>query len=243
MRSQLFGFHIQTHFLYELLLACPLPQAHSQIVQHTQKFSALIGHQLDNQLGTVLTGSPTTLGVDVPLNEWGEEIIAIFRQVIRDYALTDEFSRMQALQQALSWLWPKFRETAVAAQFLLAATIDGQTHLMLLVGWNDGADESDKVFAGRFVQDYFDYLKQLGVPIACCAAGSAEASSSARPPYSVRDDTLEKIQKLRRARDDYRREHKDVPTRTEACQRAGIAPVTVKKRAPELYERWYDLTY
>jgi hypothetical protein len=243
VRSQLFGFHIQTHFIYEVLLSCPLAQAHNQIVQHTRKFSAAIEQPIENQLRTVLTGSPTSLGVDIPLNDWSEETINIFRQVIRDYALADEWSRMQALQKALSWLWPKFRETAVAAQFLLAATIDEQTHLMLMVGWNEGAAEADKAFADRFIQEYFDYLKQLAVPIAWCAASSAEAASPAKPPYGTRDDTLEKIQALRQARDKHRREHKAVPTRTEACQRAGIAPVTVKKRAPELYERWYDLNY
>lgn len=242
MRSQLFGFHIQTHYLSEAILSCSLQQAQDITVQHLHKLEAL-STRLNGQQTGIVTGEAYTLGIEVMLNEWDDELEELVREVIRDQVFMDALTRMRALRLSLSWLWTNFRETAAMAQFMLATTIDEETHLSLTVGWNSGASSEDVALADQFTQLYFVHLEHLGVPFRWLTFRPNEMPTTQKRKYGPRADTLEKMQKLAMLRADYLRNGEVTVTRTHACELVGITPSVVKKYRPELHERWYDPDY
>lgn len=240
MRSQLFGFPIQTHLIYEAILECSLQQAHEITCQHIRKFEGLLQQLTHNHSATL--GEPHALGIEVPLNSWDDATTTVVGQILEHHAYSDEMQRMQLLRQALAWMWPKFQTTAVAAQFLLAATLDSHTHISLQVGWNEGAAEEDVAFAREFVQLYFRYLKQLEVPWRSLILPT-EPNQVPPKQYGPRLDTLQKLEVLRTVRERYKRGSTVTINRMAACDEANITLATVKKYEPILYDRWYDVTY
>lgn len=240
MRSQLFGFHIQTKFLYETILGCPLKQAHEITVQQIRKFDGL-SQPLIRHHTTVVCDS-YTLGLEVPLNPWNEETESIVYKLLEQHAYSDEMQQMHLLRDALSWMWPQFRMSVVAAQFLLAATIEDETHLSLLIGWNKGAAETDISFSRQFVQLYYAHLQQLQIPVTSLIKPTQTEQVPLRR-YGPRLDTLEKLQKVRQIRANAKRGTDITINRMTACDKANITLATMKKYEPVLYDRWYDVTY
>ncbi len=240
MRSQLFGFHIQTHFIYEAVLACPLVQAHELTIQHIRKFDTL-ERRLDKRQVTIL-GQAYTVGIEVPLNPWCDETESVVSQILKQHAFTDEMERMETLRSALAWLWPQFRTTAVSAQFLLSATIDGETHLSLLAGWNEGAAVADTDFSSDFVQLYFRHLEQLKLPFQWTAVPATSSRPEPRK-YGARLDTLKKLQDLKKYREESKKSGEVTINRMEGCDKADITLATFKRYDPFLYDRWYDASY
>jgi hypothetical protein len=242
LRSELFGFHVQTYHLYEAILACPLRQAYELVLQYVRKLDGLAA-RLEGQQVTLYARHTYTIGLEFMLNAWDDGVEDLVWEIVRHHAHADELTRMRALQQGLSWLWPKFRETATVAQLLLGTTIDGDTHLSLATGWNGGASPEDIHTADRFIQLYFLYLEQLNVPLAWLTPQPGHVAAPAARAYGPRADTLEKIQKLRALRSEYLRGGEVAITRTHACELIGITPAIVKRYRPELYARWYDPGY
>lgn len=70
-------------------------------------------------------------------------------------------------------------------------------------------------------------------------------SKLSKQPYGWRSDTKDKIDKLRRRREQSRNKSEKEITilRVKACELEGIEPRTVKKYAPELWRRWNDWEY
>jgi hypothetical protein len=242
MRSQLFGFHIQTQYLFEAILSCPLDQAFELVMQHVRKLDGLSA-RLEGQHVSVCMGQTYTVGLEIMLNEWDDGVEDSVREIIRHHLYADELTRMRALKLGLTWLWPRMRETATVAQVMLTATIDGDTHVSILVGWNTGATTDDIEFANRFTELFFLYLEQLQIPYQCLTIHSSSVAPVEKRQYGPRADTLEKIQKLRVLRSEYLRGGEVAITRTHTCQLIGITPAIVKRYRPELYERWYDPGY
>ncbi|MBK7895199.1 MAG: hypothetical protein IPJ90_10040 [Anaerolineaceae bacterium] len=79
-----------------------------------------------------------------------------------DHALAPEFLRMKRLEDALSWLWPKLRETTVLGHFVFATTIDNLVLLTISFGWNDGALPEDVASVESFMPLYSHKVEQLG---------------------------------------------------------------------------------
>jgi hypothetical protein len=242
LRSELFGFHVQTYHLYEAILTCPLRQAYELVLQHVRRLDGLAA-RLEGQQVTLYSRQRYTIGLEFMLNAWDDGVEDLVWEIVRHHTHADELTRMRALQQGLSWLWPKFRETATVAQLLLATTIDGDTHLSLAVGWNAGASPEDIHMADRFIQLYFLYLGQLNIPFEWLTPQPSDVAEPPRRAYGPRADTLEKIQRLRALRSEHLRSGEVALTRTHACELIGITPAIVKKYQSELYDRWYDPSY
>ncbi len=247
MRSQLFGFVVKTHLTYELLLNCPLNQAATTMIEFLRELDAVIGTSPDTSSRLIhYLSDPLTLGFEAFLNEWDEEIMQTVRAVLADHALAPEFLRMKRLEDALSWLWPKLRETTVLGNFVFATTIDNQLLLTVSFGWNDGALPEDLAIAESFMPLYTRKVEQLGYTCKLLSPLSQSLQSQvavSEKKYGPRADTLLKLQELV----DYRREYIN-PKRVgislkQACMDKNLAMATVKKYAPILCERWYEQRY
>jgi hypothetical protein len=244
MRSQLFGFVVPTHMTYELLLNCPLNQAAMSMIEFLREMDAVIGTNPEpsSQLIHYLS-DPLTLGFEAFLNEWDEEIVKTVRAVLADHALAPEFLRMKRLEDALSWLWPKLRETTVLAHFVFATTIDNLVLLTVSLGWNEGAKVEDLANVESFMPLYVRKIEQLGYSCKLLSPLAQVEQPKPEKKYGPRIDTLLSLKNLV----EHRRKHL---TRTEvgitlkqACQDNNLAMATVKKYAPVLCERWYDHRY
>jgi hypothetical protein len=115
MRSQLFGFTIPIRYVYEADLKCSLNQAYEVTCQLTQQLGG-IGSQGTNMESVPVLGGFYTRKVEAWFSEWDLETEQIANRVIREFGSHDELLRMERLQEALSWRWLKFRETAVIGQ-------------------------------------------------------------------------------------------------------------------------------
>jgi hypothetical protein len=244
MRSQLFGFVVQTHLTYELLLNCPLNQAATTMIEFLREMNAVIGPrpETSSQLIHYLS-DPLTLGFEAFLNEWDEEIVQTVRAVMADHALAPEFLRMKRLEDALSWLWPKLRETTVLGHFVFATTIDNLVLLTISFGWNDGALPEDVASVESFMPLYSHKVEQLGYTCQLLSPLVQLEKPAPEKKYGPRIDTLLSLKNLV----EYRRQHltrkKVEITLKQACQDNNLAMATVKKYAPVLCARWYDHRY
>lgn len=241
MRSQIFGFPVRTHYMAKAILPCPLKQAYESVRQHTRTLEAHAPWLDRQQTGVGYRGDAYTVGFEVALNEWSEEVQDVVMGVLRALGGVDELLRMHTFKQALAWQWPNMRETITIAQFMLSATIDGDTHMSLQIGWNDGAGPEDIKFAFTFVSTCFHHLEQLKIHTLWMTPSPKGEETVSKRHYGPRPETLEKIQQLMALRDEYVRDGKVVITWTSACELVGITPSVVKKHRPELYERWYEL--
>lgn len=239
MRSQLFGFYIPTHSVYEFLSPGPMPHVCDLLLQHMRAYDGAASY-LGKQYMKLIS-PPHTQGFDIFMNEWDEETVRTVQKILRDYAWVDELTRMQTLESALSWRWPKFRETAVAVQFLVTATIDNKTNIFLLTGWNGQADAVDITRAEQFTKSFFHTLNQAGLLPVEIVMGSRETKPVRS--YGMRADTVEKIANLRKTRRDSIKKGRVNLKWTRGCQTEGITPSIVKKYDSELHARWYDPTY
>ncbi len=245
MRSQLFGFIVKTHLTYELTLDCPLNRAATTMIEFLRELDAVIDSKPDTSSRLIhYLSDPLTIGFEAFLNEWDEEIVQTVRAVLADHALAPEFLRMKRLEDALSWLWPKLRETTVLGNFVFATTIDNLLLLTVSFGWNDGALPEDLATVESFMPLYTRKVVQLGYT--CKLLSPLIQSQKATPTkrkYGPRGDTLLKLHELV----SYRRQN-ITPNRVEitlkqACEDKDLAMATVKKYAPILCERWYDQRY
>ena len=244
MRSQLFGFVVKTYMSYELLLNCPLNQAATTMIEFLREMDAVIGTNPEPSSRLIhYLSDPLTLGFEAFLNEWDEEIVQIVRAVLADHALAPEFLRMKRLEDALSWLWPKLRETTVLGNFVFATTIDNLVLLTISFGWNEGALPEDLTNVESFMPLYVRKIEQLGYTGQLLSPLIQSEEITPKRKYGPRGDTLLKLQDLV----SYRREN-ITPQRVEvslkqACADMDLAMATVKKYAPILCERWYDQRY
>lgn len=244
MRSQLFGFIVKTHLTYELILNCPLNQAATTMIEFLREREAVIDTKLDIASRLIhYLNDPLTLGFDAFLSEWDEEIVQTVRAVLVDHALAPEFLRMKRLEDALSWLWPKLRETTVLGNFVFATTIDNQLLLTVSFGWNEGALPEDLATVESFMPLYVRKMEQLGYT--CKLLSPLAQTEEARPKrkYGPRGDTLLKLHELVSYRRENIKPHRVEITLKQACEDKDLAMATVKKYAPILCERWYDQRY
>ena len=242
MRSQLFGFCVDTYLIYEADLNCPLNQAHEVTVQFTKEVGLLTGSAGVLPQVTVFS-RPYTLGVETWLTPMNSEEEQIASDILRDHVWKDEMARMKLLKNALDWRWLKFRETAIVAQLFMAATLEGFVHLSVHLGWNKGAASDSMVLAQHFVQGYFARIKQLNLMHRWRIAYPPAPEAMKPKSYGIRPDTYERLQKLRDIREKERRKGNIVTTRLAACDAVGIALSTVKKYDKMLHDRWYDASY
>ncbi len=241
MRSHYFGFIVHTHFLYEAELSCSLQHAYDVSVQMIRQLEGITSRLAET---TVFSGQQYAVGLENWLNDFSPDVEQVAARVLHQYRTADEMLRMRKLQEALDWRWLKFQETAVVVQLSLAQTIQQTVHLMMTVGWNEGAAEDDVSFSSEFVQLYFAYFHRLGIPCEWRLAFPQQTEVTRQPhPYGIRLDTMEKLEALRKMRADACKRGEVKLTRTDGCDLAGITLKTVKKYDKLLYERWYDASY
>lgn len=244
MRSQLFGFVVKTHMSYELLLNCPLNRAATTMIEFLREMDAVIDTNPEPSSRLIhYLSDPLTLGFEAFLNEWDEEIVKTVRTVLVDHALAPEFLRMKRLEDALSWLWPKLRETTVLGHFVFATTIDNLVLLTVSFGWNNGASHENLAVIESFMPLYTRKVEQLGYNCQLLLPLIQSQKAAPKRKYGPRGETLLKLHDLV----SYRREN-ITPQRVEislkqACEDKDLAMATVKKYAPILCERWYDQRY
>ena len=242
MRSQLFGFIVPVRHVHEGILKCPLNQAYEVTWRLVQQLGG-IGSQ-DSKLNHVTGGAEIyTRKVETWFNQWDIETERIVRGVLREFWMVDELLRMELLQENLSWHWLKFREAAVITQIDLSLTIENEVHLMMLVGWNEGADVEDINLSEQFVQLYFARFQQLGIPYQPLLSNPPASTKPQSRPYGPRLDTAVKLKNLYEYRERERKTGRIISTRLAACESVGIALGTVKKYDKMLYDRWYDVDY
>ncbi len=128
-------------------------------------------------------------------------------------------------------------------QFVFATTIEEKTLLTVNLGWNPGALLLDVAVTDKVIPIYIQKLEKLGIQhdiISFPLYPEETAPKSRKGPTAK---TLKKLQELVA----YRAEH-IMPNfvgidKMQACADKNIALKTVKKYAPTLYERWYDVNY
>jgi hypothetical protein len=245
MRSQLFGFVVRSHVIFELLLDCSLEQAVAVMKQLIIECGAIVPTE-------PLTGSklihflndPLTIGIEVILNEWEEEIALLVREVLAKHALNHEFLRMKELERALAWLWPNLRETMVLGQFIYSITIDNKVLLTVTFGWNSAASPRDIKLTDTYIPLYIRKLEKLGYQYSVRTYLFGEIEAPARPPENrPRLETLRKLQELVAHRAKHIEPNFVSIDKMQACADVNLALQTVKKYAPILYDRWYDPSY
>ncbi|MCA9936744.1 MAG: hypothetical protein KC415_22570, partial [Anaerolineales bacterium] len=83
MRSQLFGFVVQSKLFYELLLDCPQDQAISTMNKHLAEHDALLNPSHMMRPGQIhYLNEPHTIAFETYMNEWDEEIVELVQGVL-----------------------------------------------------------------------------------------------------------------------------------------------------------------
>ncbi len=244
MRSQLFGFVVQTHLTYELLLNSTLNQAANTMLEFLREMDAVVGAKPEFPSRQIhYLSDPLTIGFEAFLNEWDEEISQTVRAVLADHAMAPEFLRMKRLEDALSWLWPKLRETSVLGNFVFAMTIDNMVLLTVSLGWNEGAKAEDLANVESFMPLYVRRIEQLGYSCKLLSPPVQMEQPKPEKKYGPRIDTLVSLKNLVEHRRKHLTRKKVEISLKQACQDNNLAMATVKKYAPVLCERWYDHRY
>lgn len=245
MRSQLFGFVVQSKLFYELLLDCPLKQAVAMMNQHLAEHDAILNPRQTTQSKLIhYLDDPLTIGLEAYMNEWDEEIVQSVQGVLARHSLSHERLRMEELKQTLSWIWLKFRETTVLGQFVFATTIDDKTLMTVNLGWNPGALLLDVAVTNKFIPIYIRKLEKLGIQhdIISFPLYPEEVAPKPRKGRPTAK-TLKKLQDLVAYRAEHIMSNFVGIDKMQACADKKLALKTVKKYAPTLYERWYDVNY
>lgn len=245
MRSQLFGFVVQSKLFYELLLDCPLQQAVMLMKQHLVDHDAILPDEPATRSKLIhYLQDPLTIGFEAYMNEWEEEIVQSVHGAMAQHSLSHERLRMEKLKQTLSWLWPKFRETTVLGQFVFATTIDEKTLLTVNLGWNSGALPVDVAVTDKFIPIYIHRLTKLGVQYDVVSFPFYSEEIAPKPHKGgPTTKTLEKLQKLVAYRAERLQPNFVGIDKMQACADQKLALKTVRKYAPTLYARWYDASY
>jgi hypothetical protein len=248
MRSQLFGFIVKPQLMWECQLNCSQQQATAVMVQQLVELGAIVPTIPAHQSRIIhYLADPLTCAIEAYLCEWDEEVNETVHAITSARALTNERLRMEELKRALSWLWPKVRETAVLGQFVLATAIDETLLMTITMGWNEGALVEDIEMASSFMPLLLRKLKLLGYeakPITKpLVPAELAAATPPSPVYGPRMETLDKLHKLVKYRQDNMTRKAVHAKRLESIHTLELAPPTVKKYAPLLYERWYDPAY
>lgn len=245
MRSQLFGFIVQSKLFYELLLDCPLKQAAAMMSNHFAEHDAMLNpSQITRPSQIHYLDDPLTIGFEAYMNEWDEKIVQLVQGVLAQHSQSHEWVRMDALKQALSWIWLKFCETVVLGQFVFATTVEGKTMLTVNLGWNPGALRLDITATDRFIPLYIQRLERLGIRHDIISFPLYPEEIAPKPHKGKpTTKTLKKLQELVA----YRSAHIETNfvgiDKMQACADKNLALKTVKKHAPTLYARWYDANY
>ncbi len=96
MRSQLFGFVVQSKLFYELLLDCPLKQAVAMMHQHLAEHDAILNpKQMTRSKLIHYLDDPLTIGLEAYMNEWDEEIAQSVQGVLARHSSSHEWVRME----------------------------------------------------------------------------------------------------------------------------------------------------
>ncbi len=245
MRSQLFGFVVHSRRTFELLLDCSLQQVVSVMKQLLAECDGIVPAFPSMEMKLIhYLHDPLTVGFDAYLNEWDEEIVRAVGSVIAAHSLDHEWLRMERLRTALSWHWPRLRETTVLGQFVFATTIDNTILLTVTLGWNDGASPEDLALADIIMPNYLGKLQKLGIrPAYLNSTPTPEERATSQRPATPRMDTLLKLRELVAYRARHMQGNFVGIDKLQACADMNLAPKTVKKYAPTLYARWYDVSY
>lgn len=243
MRSQLFGFVVESKMVSELLIDCPKEQAITLMKQCLVDHGALIPSQPGTRSKVIhYINDPLTISFEAYLNEWEEELVQILHRLTSIHCQNNELLRMMELKNALTWVCPEFRETTVLGQFDFWDTLDNTTLFRVTLGWNKDANLLDIALAEDFFSHYKQKLEKMGVKY--LTAASFHQEEKAKPKQSKpRRETRMKLDEL----DQYRSQH-IYPQyvgldKRQACADKNLALKTVKKYAPTLYKRWYDVDY
>ncbi|KAA3664775.1 MAG: hypothetical protein DWQ04_03970 [Chloroflexi bacterium] len=247
MRSQLFGFIVQSELSYELLLDCSLDQAVSMMNQHLVEHDAVVQPKQTMRPSQIhYLRDALTIGFEAYMNEWDEEIVELVQRVLIRHCHSDERIRMDALKRALSWIWPKFRETIVLGQFVFATTIDEKTLLTVNLGWNPGALSVDVAITDKFIPLYLRKLEKLGTQYDVVSFPVYPEEIAPKPRKGKPTaKTMKKLQDLVAYRAAHIQSNSNFVgiDKMQACADKNLALKTVKKHAPTLYARWYDANY
>lgn len=247
MRSQLFGFIVQSKLFYELLLDCSLQQAVTMLKQHLVDHDAILPVEPVMQPKLIhYLADPLTVGFEAYISEWDEEIIQSVHGVLAQHSFSHERLRMEELKRTLSWLWPNFRETMVLGQFVFATTIDEKTLLTVNLGWNPGALSVDVAITDKFIPLYLRKLEKLGTQYDVVSFPVYPEEIAPKPRKGKPTaKTLKKLQDLVAYRATHIQSNSNFVgiDKMQACADKNLALKTVKKHAPTLYARWYDANY
>lgn len=248
MRSQIFGFHVQTRQLFEGIFPHPYLQVRQLLRHHLN----LVGdfHTIDHR--NVTFGLPgmaacTNLQESI-LNELGEDISRVISLTHQACGHVDSIQRLEKMREALSYNWLKLHQSAAIAQFALGATADNETHMIMTVGWNNEADMETIELTNRLFNTLIYGLRQTKITFNCChhwvEGEKGTEPLSKRPKYGIRLDTVEKISELKKLREQDKKDNGEVTlTKTEACQLVGLTLVTLKKYDRMLFDRWHEMKY
>ena len=119
----------------------------------------------------------------------------------------------------------------------VVTAVDDQTNRLMFTGWISVPITAAYTQTATIAQLLLNGLTQSNQ-----AQLSSVAETPAKP-YGIRDDTAEKIKKLRADRQQSIKRGRVTLKWTHGCQLVGVTPSIVKKYAPDLHANWYDPTF
>ncbi len=248
MRSQIFGFHVETRQLFEGIFPHPYHEIRGLLLHHLNMIGGF--HTIDQR--NVTFGSPgmdSSVSVqEIVLNDWGDEVTRVIGLVHQACGHVDSIQRLEKMREALSFNWLKLHQSAAIAQIALGAMAGNETHLIMTVGWNDEADNDTIDLTGNLFRILLLGLRETKITYNSrriwVEAEMEPIVAAKRPKYGIRQDTIAKFNELKSLRDkDKKQNGKVTLTRTEACEQVGLTVVTLQKHDRMLHERWYDMKY
>jgi len=248
MRSQTFGFHVETRQLFEGIFPHPFPEVQRLLRHHTHIFGDLyMIHQRSITFGSPDMDSGVSFQEFV-LNAWDEEIFRTISLVHQACGSIDSIQRLEKMRQAFSFNWLKLQQSAAVAQIALGAMAGNETHMIMTIGWNDDAPEYDVHMASIFFQVLMIGLRTTKITYNSrkfwVESEMEPEIVSKRRKYGIRLDTVAKLEALKKLREKDRKENGAVTlTKTEACQQVGLTVITLRKYDRLLYDRWDDMKY
>jgi hypothetical protein len=119
----------------------------------------------------------------------------------------------------------------------VVTAVDNQTNGVMFTGWIGVPITAAYTQTATIAQLQLITLTQFS------QTQRRSAAETPAKPYGIRDDTAEKIKKLRADRQQSIKRGRVTLKWTHGCQLVGVTPSIVKKYAPDLHANWYDPTF
>lgn len=248
MRSQTFGFCIETRQIFEGIFPHPFHEVRNLLRHHIHIFGDFSIIQQRNITYGIPDLDSGFSSEEILLSTWDEEIHRTISLVHQACGNIDSIQRLEKMRQAFFYNWLKLQQSATIVHIALGALAGQETHMILTIGWGDDAPQYDVNSADNFFPLLIHRLGETKITYNSIRSWTGfkweTDSVSKRRKYGIRLDTVEKLNQLKKLRDEDKNTNGEVKlTKTEACEQVGLTVVTLRKYDRMLYERWYEMNF